>query len=121
MTTYGLLFRLARFRPAIFILSLLTASIMFYVFPLIPGLIVRQLFDDLTGHAQAGLGVSTLVALIVATGIARATVLTIAAVAENSVFFISGTLLRRNMLERILQRPGARAVPYSAGESISRF
>ena len=31
------------------------------------------------------------------------------------------SLLRRNLLHRILQRPGARAVPYSAGEAISRF
>src|SRR5258707_967826 len=30
-------------------------------------------------------------------------------------------LLQRTLLERILQRPGARAVPYSPGEAISRF
>jgi ATP-binding cassette subfamily B protein len=30
-------------------------------------------------------------------------------------------LLRRNMFERILQRPGARALPSSAGEAVSRF
>jgi ATP-binding cassette, subfamily B, bacterial len=30
-------------------------------------------------------------------------------------------LLRRNMLERILERPGARAVPHSPGEALSRF
>jgi ATP-binding cassette subfamily B protein len=35
--------------------------------------------------------------------------------------FTVGALLRRNMLNRILDRPGARAVPGSPGEAISRF
>src|SRR5258708_13249927 len=35
--------------------------------------------------------------------------------------FTMSALLRRNMFERIFERPGARAVPYSPGEAISRF
>ena len=35
--------------------------------------------------------------------------------------FRTGALLRKNMLTRILDRPGARAVPQSPGEAISRF
>ncbi len=31
------------------------------------------------------------------------------------------TLLRKNLLGRILQQPGARALPDSPGEAISRF
>jgi ATP-binding cassette subfamily B protein len=121
MSTWRLLVRLARFRPGLYLTSALFASFMFYVFPLVPGLIVRQFFDELTGHARAGFGINTLAALLVASSVVRMTALTIAVVAENTVFLTMSALVRRNMLERILQRPGAKAVPYSAGEAISRF
>jgi ATP-binding cassette, subfamily B, bacterial len=42
-------------------------------------------------------------------------------VAEPSLHVVVGTLLRRNLLERILERPGARALPASPGEAVSRF
>jgi ATP-binding cassette subfamily B protein len=35
--------------------------------------------------------------------------------------FTMSALLRRNMLERVLARPGARALPESTGEALSRF
>ena len=41
--------------------------------------------------------------------------------AHNLYTFRTGALLRKNMLTRILERPGARAVPQSPGEAISRF
>ncbi|GAC1444245.1 MAG: ABC transporter ATP-binding protein [Chloroflexota bacterium] len=97
------------------------ASVLFYVFPLIPGLIVRQFFDTLTGHHGAGLDLWTLMALFVASGVARVAALSGAVYAETTVQMTVAALLRRNLFERILQRPGARAVPYSAGEAVSRF
>ena len=41
----------------------------------------------------------------------------------NDVHFMfrTGTLLRRNMLSRVFEMPGAQAVERSAGEAISRF
>ena len=40
----------------------------------------------------------------------------------NTTFvYTCGALLRKNMLARILQRPGARALPSSSGEAVSRF
>ena len=45
--------RLARFRFALYLLSGLLASTMFYVFPLVPGLFVRQIFDLLSEWAPA--------------------------------------------------------------------
>ena len=41
--------------------------------------------------------------------------------AHNLYTFRTGALLRKNLLTRILERPGARAVPQSPGEAISRF
>jgi ATP-binding cassette, subfamily B, bacterial len=115
------IWELITFRPGMYLLSALLASIMFYVVPLLPGLIVRQVFDQLTGHAHAAIGLAGLVALLVGVGVGRAAALAGAAFAETSVREILAALLRRNLMERMLHRPGARAVPYSGGEAISRF
>lgn len=86
-----------------------------------PGLIARQFFDVLTGHAHVTFGLWGLFALLVGTGLAQLAATPLAVVAETTLMHTMGTLVRRNLLESILQRPGARAVPYSPGEAISRF
>jgi ATP-binding cassette subfamily B protein len=115
------IWELMRFRPGIYVLSALTASIMFYVLPLVPGLIAQQVFDQLTGNARATVGIAGLAALLVGVGIARAAGITVAVYAETTAREVIRSLLRRNLLDRILRRPGAAAVPYSPGEAISRF
>jgi ATP-binding cassette subfamily B protein len=115
------IWELMSFRPGIYVLSALTASIMFYVLPLLPGLIAQQIFDQLTGHARATIGIAGLAALLVGVGIGRAAGITVAVYAETTAREVIRSLLRRNLLERILQRPGSAAVPYSSGEAISRF
>jgi ATP-binding cassette subfamily B protein len=97
------------------------ASTMFYFFPLVPGLIVREFFDALSGDAPAALGVWGLLALLVATAVARATELMGGVLVERTVQLTAAALLRKNMLERVLRHPGARAVPHSPGEAVSRF
>lgn len=51
---YRYLWGLARFRPWLFAASGLLASVMFYVFPLVPGLVVQRLLDRLSHGARAG-------------------------------------------------------------------
>ncbi len=121
MRPWRYLWQLARYRPAWYVSSGLLASTMFYFFPLVPGLIVREFFDALSGDAPASFGVWTLLALLVATALARVTALLGAAFTERTVQLTVAALLRKNMLERILRHPGARAVPHSAGEAVSRF
>ncbi|MBA2362872.1 MAG: ABC transporter ATP-binding protein [Chloroflexia bacterium] len=109
------------YRPGLWITSGIFASTMFYLFPLVPGLIVREFFDRLTRNAQAGLEVWTLLALLVALAVGRVTALAVAVFAETTTQLTAAALLRRNLLARILEHPGARAVPASPGEAISRF
>ena len=45
----------------------------------------------------------------------------VAGYVEIVLRFRSSGLLRRNLLRRVLKRPGAEEMPYSAGETISRF
>ena len=121
LKTYTYLLGLIRFRPGLWALSGLCASGLFYLFPLVPGLVIRGVFDLLTRHAPVGLGLWSLIALLVAGGVGQFVGLVTAVVAEHSVHLLASALMRKNLLERILQRPGARAVPQSPGEAISRF
>lgn len=121
MRPWRYIWRLARYKPALFLLSGTLASTLFYLFPLLPGLIVRQFFNALTGEAPAGLGVWGLLALLVGVSVARVTGMIGGFLAETTLHLTTGALLRKNLLQRILQHPGARAVPFSPGEAVSRF
>src|SRR5437879_4243239 len=108
---------MASLRWWLFALAGLGASIAAYAFPLAPGLIVRQYFDALNG------GSDVLTPLVILAGVAvvRAVVTVIAVAAERGLQLVVGTLLRRNALDHILHQPGAKPLPASAGEAISRF
>jgi ATP-binding cassette, subfamily B, bacterial len=121
LPTWRYMVRLAGYRPALYLTSGLLASIMFYLFPLLPGLVVRQLFNRLSGEAPVGANLKTLLALLVAIAITRQVVMTVAQLAEGSLHDYINTLLRHNLLKRILHHPAAKAVPTSSSEAMSRF
>lgn len=115
------IWRLICFRPVPYLLSALFVSIFLYVFPLVPGLIVRSVLNGLTGDAAAGPGIPTLIALLVVVGLANVAAQFAGAAADHTTQQTAAALLRRNLFARILERPGARALPASPGEAISRF
>ena len=115
------IWRLARYRFLLFLFSGLFASVIYYVLPLAPGLIVKAFFDAL---AQAGGGQFAgwgWLWLFMAAAIVRAVAVVLAWACERTVQLIASGLLHTNLLSRILQHPGARALPASPGEAISRF
>ena len=122
MKVYKYLWDLFRFIPGKYALMTLSRILIFSVAPQVTGLIIRAIFNNLTGDAQIAINIWTLCALLVATALARSAVifLDIGTLHFNSVFTI-GALLRKNLLEHILDRPGAQALPDSSGEAISRF
>src|SRR5260221_11192387 len=89
--------------------------------PLLPGLIALAFFNTFARNSSLSFGVWGLIALLVLTALGRVAVLLAGALADILHRFTMSALLQRTLLERILQRPGARAVPYSPGEAISRF
>jgi ATP-binding cassette, subfamily B, bacterial len=117
----GLIWRLARYTFWHYLGSGLIVGVAMYLFPLVPGLVAREVLDTLTGQAPAGWNVESLLVLLVVVGVLQLVMGTVGGTAENALGVVAGTLLRKNMLERILERPGARALPASAGEAISRF
>ncbi|MEZ4861206.1 MAG: ABC transporter ATP-binding protein [Caldilineaceae bacterium] len=113
--------RLARYQPLLYLTSGLLASVMFYVTPLLPGLVVRQVLNKLTGEAPVNLSLWTLLALLIGIALARQGFMLGAVAAETSINFVHGTLLRRNILAAILHFPGAQPLPASPGEAIARL
>jgi len=87
----------------------------------LPGLLMREFFNYITGDAQVRLGLWSMVALLFAFEVGRA--LGVLGLISTNVPFLAHTmtLLRKNLLSHILRRPGASALPDSPGEAISRF
>lgn len=88
---------------------------------LVPGLAVREFFNLVTHSAQARFDLWGLAAILIGTGLAQSVGL-FSRITLGAVFMRSGqALLQQNMLERVFQRPGAAALPESAGQAVSRF
>jgi ATP-binding cassette, subfamily B, bacterial len=87
----------------------------------IPGLALREFLNNLSGDANYGLNLWTIIALLFAAEMGS--ILGIYGLVTTNVPFFQNTmtLLRKNLLRHILRRPGASALPDSPGEAISRF
>ncbi|NUM48373.1 MAG: ABC transporter ATP-binding protein, partial [Anaerolineales bacterium] len=125
LPTWRYILALARYRLPLYLASGFLASIMFYLFPLIPGLIVKQVFD-LLADPQFSINnpqspITTLIWLLIAAAFVRVLVIICASLAETAVHLVVNSLLQRNLLSHVLHQPGARPLPYSPGEAIARF
>jgi ATP-binding cassette, subfamily B, bacterial len=121
LTIFQAMWELARFSPWLYGGIVLFRILIFAAAPQAVALVTRAFFNSLSGVATAGPNVYTLAALITAIALARSAIIVVDIAMHFSFMFISQTLLRKNLLERILDCPGARAVPSSPGEAISRF
>lgn len=120
MKTWQFMWRMIRYKPWLYGIDLII-WIAISMMPLAPGLIARQFFDTLSRDSVAGWNVWTLIALSLGVALIHMTLIGAGGLVDTRFRFTMSSLLRRNMLARILERPGARAVPDSPGEAISRF
>lgn len=88
---------------------------------LLVGFVASLFFDTLTGKAHVSIGTSGLLVLLAVIAVGQATIWLIAGFVETTLRFTMSGLVRRNLLRRVLSWPGARALPFSIGETISRF
>jgi len=122
VSTWRHILHLGLYKPSLYLgAAFFVGVISWYLFPLVPGLIVRSIFDTLTGETVAGPNLPTLFALLIGVALVRQVSLVGSVSTEVAWHIIVATLLRKNLLVRILQYPGAQALPASAGEAISRF
>ena len=120
MKTYQFMWRMIRYRPWLYLANGILWALI-HVFPLLPGLVAREFLDTLTGDARFTFGIWGLIALLIGIALAQIALEFGGIYTDSRHRFTMSALLRRNLLERILQRPGARPVPGSVGEAISRF
>lgn len=119
MSTFQYLWRLIKYRPWLYLSNCIAWTII-HVFPLLPGLIAKEFFDMVSGGGKID-GVWSVLSLFLIAGAVQVTMMIIGAPIDIVHRFNMSGLLRRNMLESILNQPGARSIPGSAGEAISCF
>src|SRR2546429_31405 len=120
MKTYQYLWKMICYRPRLYATNLFFWTAI-HLSPLIPGLIAQQFFNALPGAGHLNNNLWLLIMLLVITALGRAILFTGGALADILHRFSMVSLLRRNLLERILERPGARAIPGSVGEALNRI
>ena len=89
-----------------------------WILPVVPALITQRYFD---GLPTVGFNPATLIAMLLGYGAARLAVMFVAMWNDVNFMFRVSSTLRRNMLERIFDMPGAQSVREASGEIISRF
>ncbi|GAB1542792.1 ABC transporter ATP-binding protein [Scytonema sp. NUACC21] len=97
--------------------------------PAVPGLVIREFFDTLTNKSQLSLSPMALMTLLLTIGLGQVAVLFAGRLTKTQHRFTMSSLLRRNLLECILNRPGAQPLSpsteagktVSPGEAISYF
>jgi len=87
----------------------------------ITGLLQREFFNALTGDALLNWQPWAWAVLLVGLALFRGGMIMGDMYFYFRWTFSSGAVMRKNMFEHILNRPGARALPGSTGEAISRF
>ena len=87
----------------------------------LPGLVEKAVFDQITGVAPVTVSVVALVALYISIGLARMVATYGETWAGWTFRYTVGALLRRNLFAAHLRRPGAAPPPISAGEAVNRY
>src|SRR5690242_18000258 len=101
-----------RYRPLAFCLATLRALV-FYAARLIFGLMLQAFFNALPGQTHLSILLLAPLGLLVLAALIRAGVGYTASQVVTRYSFAVRSLLQRNLLQSILERPGARAVPNS--------
>jgi ATP-binding cassette subfamily B protein len=120
LPTWNYTLKMARYAPWLYLLHATLWSLM-NVLSLLPGLIARAFFDTLTGKAQLPGGITGLLGLLSVLAVGRAALWLAGGFVEITFRFTMSGLVRRNLLRLVLAQPGASALPFSIGETISRF
>lgn len=120
MTTGSYILGFIRYRPWLFALNCLCWG-MFHSIPILLGLITKAIFDTLSGAAPAEIGLWTLLALLLVTTAARLSIMRVGIHAWSTFLYTIEALMRRNMLEWLVQGPGSRRLKDSPSEAVNRF
>ncbi len=112
--------KLLLYRPGLFLLTILFRGADDLV-PFLTGLVMKAFFDALTGDAQAGFTPWTLVALFIAVEIGDRIALFGSAVVWPRWWYAVESLLRKNLMDALLNVRTPRRISSTSGEVTNRF
>ncbi len=114
------LWSLVRYRPGLFAVNILIWGFA-HSSPIITGLIMRNIFNALSGEARVAFDIWTLIAFLAAMEVSRLLVLFGGLWVWFSYWFSVQALVRTNLLHWVMLGPGTHRLPDTPGEAISRF
>jgi len=118
MKALGFVGRLLRFQPQYYLL-LIGANIVFYATRLAFGLILQAFFNALPYSTSTSIYLWSMIGALVAVALGRAIYSYFRVRVSQTYMFSLPRLVHRNLLRRLLELPGARAVNGPPGELIS--
>jgi ATP-binding cassette subfamily B protein/ATP-binding cassette subfamily C protein len=120
VSAWTLLWRLLLYQPKLYLLGSLL-WILSLSLSVVPGLLIRTFFNQLTKSEPLSGSVWAPIVLLLATELGRVVIYFAAWVPRTQHRFAISSLIRRNLLERLLSRPGAYALTVSseAGKTVS--
>ncbi len=120
-STWWYIWQLTKYKPWLYGVFGLMEILIFGIFPQLSGFVIQAVFNQLSGEIQSGFNLWTLAAFLVAIAVGRGLAFFTDVFLYFNFRYTVTALLRVNIFDAILSRPGARAVPESPGEAISRF
>ena len=111
---------LIRFRPWAFMAGVVFISYAF-VMRLVPAWLERTYYDQLTGDIESSVTLWTLLALIVAVEMARMLGDVAGHWGGAKTRMAGQSLMRKNLTENVLRKPGAVPLPVSTGDAMNRL
>src|SRR5262249_51407392 len=120
MTTIGYMLRLFAWRRTEFLKNCL-AWMFFHTVPLTYALLLKAIFDTLSGQSPAGYNPWTLTAILASAYASRQIGFLVSFRLFTRYYFAIQTFLRRNLLDYLMTARGSRILPESPAGAVTRF
>lgn len=120
MTTFQFIWALIGYRPWLFLANFSLWTLITLI-EIVPGLLSKLFFDSLLGDTSFLLSTFSIVSLVILITGLQVALIFAGAIAVSWHSFSIGTLLRRNLLACILNRPDPKTTLVSPGEKMSYF
>lgn len=120
MSVWAHMWRVMTYRPWWSVLNV-SLRVVTFVLLLVPGLVLKVVFDALSRDVALPVPLALLLGLLVGLEVTRLLLGNYRASLDVTIAFTVGELLRRNLLRNVFDKPGALPLPTSPGEALSRF
>lgn len=114
------IWEMIKYRPWLYLCNCILWTLI-HVSPLIPGLLAKEFFDNLSGNSNVNVGIWGLLVLMIMVTLIRIVFISIGGRVDIIHRFNMSGLIRRNLLQGILDKPGAKSIVCSAGEAVNCF